>query len=60
MWFTELSGNKIGRITMAGAISELPIPTANAAPEGIAAGGAGSVLWFAEASGGKIGALKPG
>src|SRR6266581_2989335 len=27
LWFTEGGGNKIGRITTAGAITEFPIPT---------------------------------
>jgi streptogramin lyase len=31
LWFTEQTGNKIGRITTAGVITEYPIPTPLAA-----------------------------
>ncbi len=47
LWFTEVYGNKIGRITTAGVITEFAIPTANSSPRGIAAGPDGD-LWFAE------------
>ncbi len=47
LWFTELNGNKIGRITPAGAISEFPIPTPGSGPFGITAGPDGN-LWFTE------------
>jgi streptogramin lyase len=32
LWFTETSGNKIGRITTAGVITEFAIPTITAVP----------------------------
>jgi virginiamycin B lyase len=48
------AGEDIGRITPTGTITELPIPTANSGPAGIAAGADGN-LWFTEASGDKIG-----
>src|SRR5438128_1529458 len=32
LWFTEFNGNKIGRITTAGVITEFPIPTSNSGP----------------------------
>ena len=54
LWFTEYSGNKIGRITTAGAITEFTIPTAASSPVGITAGPDGN-LWFTEYSGNKIG-----
>jgi virginiamycin B lyase len=54
MWFTEASGNKIGKITLAGAITTYPIPTANAGPAGIVAGQDGA-LWFTESSASQIG-----
>ena len=54
LWFTESVGNKIGRITIAGAISEYAIPTANSYSLSIAAGSDGA-LWFTEAYGNKIG-----
>ncbi len=45
LWFTEVSGNNIGRITTGGTITEYPIPTANSEPCCIAAGPDGA-LWF--------------
>src|SRR5438876_2725288 len=56
LWFTENSGNKIGRITTAGVIMEFPSPTANGWPEGITAGPDGN-LWFTEEGGNKIGRI---
>src|SRR5216683_1046064 len=45
LWFTEFNGNKIGRITTAGGITnEFKIPTANSGPVGIVAGPDGA-LW---------------
>src|ERR1019366_8533230 len=43
LWFTEFTGNKIGRITTAGAITECPIPTAAVGPDGITAGPDGAL-----------------
>src|SRR6266508_1365537 len=42
LWFTELDGNRIGRITTAGLITEFPVPDP---PIAIAAGPDGN-LWF--------------
>jgi virginiamycin B lyase len=53
LWFTEMSANKIGRITMAGVITEYPIPTANSQPNSIVSGEGG--MWFTETEGNKIG-----
>src|ERR1700704_1709230 len=47
LWFTELSGNRIGRITAAGAITEFPLPIPTSEPLGITAGPDGNI-WFAE------------
>src|SRR5207247_7190699 len=64
LWFTEGSGNKIGRISPTGVISEFAVPTANtpygpsAGPLGITAGPDGN-LWFAEINGFKIGQITP-
>jgi virginiamycin B lyase len=58
LWFTEFTGNKIGRITTTGTISEFPLPTATSKPEGITAGGDGR-LWFTENGGNRIGAIDP-
>jgi virginiamycin B lyase len=56
LWFTEHNGNKIGRITTAGVITEFPIPTAGSTPWGITAGPDGA-LWFAESNANKIGRI---
>jgi streptogramin lyase len=56
LWFTEYWSNHIGRITPAGAMVEIAIPTANSFPRGIAAGPDGN-LWFAEAGANKIGRI---
>jgi streptogramin lyase len=56
LWFTELDGNKIGRITTAGTVTEYPVPTTNSAPWGITSGPDGA-LWFTEELGNKIGRI---
>jgi virginiamycin B lyase len=56
LWFTESTGNKIGRIDVAGAISEFSIPTPNSRPVEIALGPDGA-LWFVEESGNKVGRI---
>jgi len=56
LWFTESSGNKIGRITVAGAITEYPTLTANSLPNGITAG-PDHALWFTETAANKIGKI---
>jgi streptogramin lyase len=56
LWFTEYIGNKIGKITPSGSITEYVVPTPGASLAGIAAGPDGS-LWFAERFGGKIGRI---
>lgn len=59
IWFTELQGNRIGRLTPSnGAIVEYPIPTANSQPMGIAVAPDGTV-WFVERAGNKIARFKP-
>jgi streptogramin lyase len=64
LWFTEYQGNKIGRITTAGAIGagdEIPLPTSNVPPSGITTGPDGN-LWFTETGGGsnsRIGRILP-
>ncbi len=65
MWFTETCGNKIGRITPTGTITEFPLPNTNASgPRGIAAGPDGN-LWFTEGTGppgcppGRVGRITP-
>ncbi|MDB5395233.1 MAG: lyase-like protein [Rhodospirillales bacterium] len=56
LWFTELAGNKIGRVTAAGVITEFPVPTGGGQPTGIVAGPDGA-FWFTEAGAGKIGRI---
>ena len=58
LWFTELEGNQLGRITPSGTITEFAIPTSHSGPVGIAAGPDGN-LWFTETYGNKIGRLPP-
>jgi virginiamycin B lyase len=58
LWFTENAANRIGRITTAGAITELPVPTAAAAPTSIAAGPDGN-LWITESGASRIARLTP-
>jgi hypothetical protein len=57
MWFTELTGNKMGSITTAGVITEYAIPLANASPTAITAGADGN-MWFTAKS--KIGFIGTG
>src|SRR5215218_8043081 len=59
LWFTESGGEKIGRVTTSGGVSEFPItsppdPFGNIVPVGIAAGPEGA-LWFTEFHTGAIG-----
>lgn len=56
LWFTELSGNKIGRITTAGSLTEFPVPTLDSQPSSITAGPDGA-LWFTETRGNNIGRI---
>lgn len=59
IWFTELQGNRIGRLNPGnGAVVEYPIPTANSEPMGIAVAPDGTV-WFVERAGNKIARFKP-
>jgi streptogramin lyase len=58
LWFTEGSGNRIGRVSTAGAITEFPVAAADSGPSGIAAGPDGN-LWFTERRGNRIGRITP-
>ncbi len=61
LWFTELTGNKIGRITPGGTITEFVLTncgTNGCGPKDITVGPDGN-LWFTEANGGKIGKITP-
>jgi virginiamycin B lyase len=68
VWFTEeqpgptapggSGGNRIGRITTSGAITEVPIPTTSAQPAEITTGPDGAI-WFTEFGKSQIGRLDP-
>ncbi|MBN1288729.1 MAG: hypothetical protein JXA49_03725 [Actinobacteria bacterium] len=56
LWFTEWTGNSIGRISTGGTVTEYPIPTANSNP-GVITTGPDGALWFTEWNGNKIGKI---
>ncbi len=56
LWFTEVLGNRIGRISTSGQITEYNLPNANSDPEGIAQGPDGA-MWFTEEAGNRIGRI---
>jgi streptogramin lyase len=56
--FTEWGGNRIGRITPSGTITEYDLPNAGSKPNAITAGPDGN-LWFTEYSGNRIGRITP-
>ena len=56
LWFTESSGNKIGRITPDGVITEVAILDPGSGPYGICMGAEGAV-WFTERFANRIGRL---
>ncbi len=58
LWFTETSGNQIGRISTAGIITGYNIPTEQSWPNFIAAGPDGN-LWFTEYDANQIGRITP-
>jgi virginiamycin B lyase len=57
MYFTELNGSRIGRITNAGHITEYPTPTPSARP--IAVAPRHCKVWFSEEAGHHFGVLDP-
>ncbi len=59
LWFTESDGNRIGKITTAGVITDFPVPTPFSNPARITAGPDGN-LWFTETLGNKIGRITLG
>jgi streptogramin lyase len=58
LWFTEYTGDKIGRITPDGTITEFDVPTAAAGPNTITAGPDGNV-WFTEVGGNRVARITP-
>src|SRR5438067_236131 len=53
LWFTDLGGDRVGRITPGSTISEFPV---NGSPQEITAGADGN-LWFTEYEGSSIGRM---
>ena len=59
VWFTESSGNRIGRMNPDGTgLVEYPLPHADSSPRIIALGADGN-LWFSEHTGNRIGRITP-
>jgi hypothetical protein len=58
LWFTEFDGNRIGRITPSGVVTEFFIPTGDSGPYIIATGPDGDI-WFTEFKTSKIGRVHP-
>lgn len=58
MWFTELWGNNVAKITTSGAVTEYPLPKNPSEPGSITAGPDGN-LWFTESFTGLIGRVTP-
>jgi streptogramin lyase len=56
LWFAEIGGNRIGRITTAGQITEFALPNGGNSPRDIANGPDGA-LWFTEWNSGRIGRI---
>jgi hypothetical protein len=59
LWFTEVGGNKIGKITTSGTVTEYSIPASYSYPAGITTG-SDSNLWFTQEDGNKIGKITTG
>jgi len=56
LWFTETTGDRIGRITPSGVITEFALPASGSFPMSIAVGSDGA-LWFTENGAYRIGRL---
>jgi virginiamycin B lyase len=56
LWFTELGGNKIGKVTTKGKITEFPVPSKQSGPYSIVTGSDGA-LWFTEYNSHHIGRI---
>lgn len=56
LWFVEVAGSSIARITAGGVITEFPTPTPNSTPLGITNGPDGN-LWFTESNGLAVGKI---
>jgi virginiamycin B lyase len=58
IWFSEHTGNRMGRLTPSGTLTEFDIPTPNSQPRAIALGADGNI-WFGEFAAGKVGRITP-
>lgn len=59
VWFTELTGNRIGQLDpTTGVVQQYNIPTDNPAPTGITLDGQG-IIWFAQRQGNNLGKFDP-
>ena len=59
VWFTEGSGNRIGRMNPDGTgLREFPLPNPDSSPRIIALGSDGN-MWFSEHTGNRIGRITP-
>ncbi len=56
MWATELTANRIARVTAAGKLSEYDIPFRNSRPIAIVPGPDGA-MWFSEEAGSRVGRI---
>ena len=56
LWFTETNGNRVGRITTSGIVTEFSAGITDMPGPAIAAGSDGN-MWFAEPSGDRIGRI---
>ncbi|HTA37620.1 MAG TPA: hypothetical protein VK760_01020, partial [Candidatus Acidoferrales bacterium] len=57
IWFTESAGNKIGKMTTVGAVTEYPVPTGASGLTNIVAGPDSGPMWFVESSASKVGKI---
>jgi hypothetical protein len=56
LWFTELQGNRLGRISPSGAVTEIDLSPTPRAPSGIPVGPDANI-WFTELVGDRIGSI---
>lgn len=56
LWFVEIGGGQVGRITADGDITAFPLPDRQARPHAITAGPDGA-LWFTEWGTGRVGRI---
>jgi virginiamycin B lyase len=56
LWFTEVGGNALGRITTSGVLTEFPFGGFNTSPDGITVG-ADDRVWFTQWTANTLGAV---